>query len=223
MTFRGVKFMVIFFSVSEAVESGTCVNTRTLLVLCLGAYCGLRYAGAYILGSGNLVTMATVSVPKKQKLRSLFSPRALLKRLIAAFWGDGENEPHVVGIGIKGVVVLVITYALFGGILECWVGSVLGALSPGGEFTTASVGPDVFPHAHNPREAASLPQVNATEDVAKLQQGLSWTTTVAAWQRLQVLADPVLLAVLTLVMAVLTVMLQLFHDLFALFVMQVRI
>ncbi|KAF2345311.1 hypothetical protein FHG87_023933, partial [Trinorchestia longiramus] len=106
------------------------------------------------------------------------------------------------------------------GILECWVGSVLGALSPGGEFTTASVGPDVFPHAHNPREAAGLPQVNATEDVAKLQQGLSWTTTVAAWQRLQVLADPVLLAVLTLVMAVLTVMLQLFHDLFALFVMQ---
>ncbi|XP_047737353.1 uncharacterized protein LOC108674619 [Hyalella azteca] len=60
---------------------------------------------------------------------------------------------------------------------------------------------------------------NSTDDIPALK-GWTWGSSVLACQRVQVLADPVLLAVLMLTMVVLTLMLQLFHDLFCLYVMQ---
>ncbi|XP_047736981.1 uncharacterized protein LOC108669135 [Hyalella azteca] len=150
-------FASLVLPCSSSGSAATCMNSRALLAWCLGVVCGLHYAFVYILGGGNLVTMATIPAPKKQRLRALLAPSALGRRMHAAFWGDGENEPHLAGIGIRGVMSLVICYAFIGGMLESWVGNVLG-INPSSEL----------PHAD-----ALTSDFNSTDNIPALKQELA--------------------------------------------------
>lgn len=74
-------------------------------------------------------------------------------------------------------------------------------------------------------EQSHEPQLNVsnTEDaeLGSDQLNLSWLSLVLSWHRLHVLADPALVVVMVFAVMVVTVMLELFHEVFAVFALQV--
>lgn len=90
-----------------------CVNTRMLLVVCLGLYQGLCHALYYTCSNGAVVAMATTAggaaVPQLQRLRSLLAPHPLLHR-----WGEALGRGGAGMGGVRTVMAVVAAYAMIG-------------------------------------------------------------------------------------------------------------